>query len=160
MYDVQFLCGRYGLTVKQVRDRITALAPTLTPHVLQGKHGAKVLKDGGLAIFDRLIQLERGGLSVSAAVEMIQKDGLNGSESSSSTSVGLSGGNRDGRVFELMSHQIEDLRTERDRLLSIIEQQGEQMRALMPGPKAQNGNDGQGNQLTRWRALKIAILGR
>lgn len=158
MYDVQFLSQKYGLTIKQVRDRLTVLAPMLTTHTLVGKHGAKVLTDGGLAIFDRLIELERSGLSVNAAVEKVGNERSPRLETPESTTVSVWGTNGEPKVIELMGKQIEDLRIERDRLLAIIESQGEHIKALSPGPTPANGH--KETQVTRWQAFRIAFLGR
>jgi hypothetical protein len=163
MYDVPFLCERYGLTVKQVRDRLTALSPALTAHLLQGKHGAKVLTDGGLAIFDRLMQLERGGLSVSAAAEKIQEECSPGVTSPTSTSVSPPSANGESLVIELLTRQVEDLRQERDRLLAMLEGKDEQLRALMPGPASETTpfqGSGERVRLSRWQAFKVLVLGR
>lgn len=161
MYDVHVLCERYGLSVKQVRDRLTALSPVLHSHVRQGKHGAKLLTDGGLAIFDRLRELERGELSVSDAVAKIKNERAQAKNPASSTSVGREGADGESAVIELLNQQVRDLRAERDRLLEIIEGQGEQLQALMPGgepgPPKRGGHREQ--RMSRWQHFKAAILG-
>lgn len=77
MINVQLLSERYDLTPKQVRDRLTALSPAIDPYSITGKQNAKLLTDQGLAIFDRLVQLEREGIALTTAVELISKDLLN-----------------------------------------------------------------------------------
>jgi hypothetical protein len=76
MLNVQLLSERYNLTPKQVRDRLTALSPIIDRYIVSGKQNAKLLTDEGLAIFDRLIQLEREGIAMTTAVELISKDGF------------------------------------------------------------------------------------
>jgi predicted transcriptional regulator len=165
------IAQRYGLTERQVRHRLTALDGLLTGHVSLGQGGQRVLDDFAVAIFDRLMQLEREGLSPSAAVSRIREEvpaDANGSGGAPERQEGVRAGQplSEAVIEELRARladkdkQIEDLRSERDRLLSIIEQQGEQVRALMPGPAAADGPEGRGECLTRWQALKYLLLGR
>jgi hypothetical protein len=69
--------------------------------------------------------------------------------------------------MKVLNLQIEDLREERDRLLAIIESQGDQIKALMPGPQERgNGEPSKtshvqdGHKLSRWQALRFVLLGR
>lgn len=155
MHDVQFLCDRFGLTVKQVRDRLTTLSPTITGQIRQGKRGAKVLTDAGLAIFDRLIELERGGLSVSASVEQIQEERSEVDSSPLSSSVSEEGVSGDPTVISLLVQQNEDLRLERDRLLGLLENQSVQLQAMLPGSTEED----QKSKRSRWHHLKSVITG-
>ncbi|MBI1729771.1 hypothetical protein HYR53_04050 [Candidatus Acetothermia bacterium] len=59
MLTLQDLADRYGLSYKQVRDRMTALGPLIDPYLLDGKQNTKLLNDSGFAIFDRLVQIEQ-----------------------------------------------------------------------------------------------------
>jgi len=163
MYTVKDLAERFGLHPKRVRERLAVLSPLIDPYLVEGKQNAKLLTDGGLAIFDRLIQLEREGLTVQAAVQKLQNELSHGQKTPdqrASLEPASNGNNDKDELIAVLKEELQYLRQERDRLLGIIENQSEQLRALLPGPKPQNGQDGPAKKLTRWQALKIAILGR
>ena len=63
--------------------------------------------------------------------------------------------------IEDLKRREEDLRRERDQLLALLEAKEEQMKALLPGPPSE-GESGilPGPRLSRWRALRYALLGR
>lgn len=163
MVTIQELSKRFGISEKSVRRRLEILGPVLAPYLTTGRQNAILLNDSGVAIFDRLLQMERQDkLSPSAAAERVKKELQDGEKTVSgqgSSSVQTPSSEGVEQLLKVLSKQVEDLRSERDRLLSIIEQQGQQLRALLPGPPPQHS---QPNNLTlsRWQALKIAILGR
>ncbi|MEM4723524.1 MAG: hypothetical protein QXP01_00765 [Candidatus Hadarchaeum sp.] len=164
MMTIQDLAERFGISEKSVRRRLDILGPVLAPYLTTGRQNAILLNDSGVAVFDRLLQIERQDkLSPSAAAERVKRE-LQDSDkavSGQGRSTVQSPPDGIGELVTVLSKQVEDLRAERDRLLSIIEQQGEQLRALAPGPKPQSSQDGNpAGKLTRWQALKIAILGR
>lgn len=75
MLTLQDLSDRYGLSYKQVRDRVTVLGPLLDPFLSEGKQNTKLLNDSGLAIFDRLIQIERQDqLTIKAAAAVLNRE--------------------------------------------------------------------------------------
>lgn len=162
MLTIQDISQRFGLSKKSVRRRLDSLGPTISQHLDTGRQNAILFSDAAVSIFDRLMQLEaQDKLSPSAAIEKLKSELANGGNHVSeergngaqtvpSTSPELVG---------VLTRQIEDLRTERDRLLAIIENQEEQIRALMPGPTEPQPN-GQGNGLSRWLALRVLVLGR
>lgn len=161
------LAARYGLSERQVRHRLTALDTLLTGHVNQGQGGQTVLDDYAVAIFDRLRQLEREGLSPSAAASRIRQDDLphvNDSGSSAQRQGSVNGGQgASAEVLEQLrarladrDDQLRDLRIERDRLLGVIEDQGVQLRALAPGVSVKDRGD---LRFNRWWALRYVIFG-
>ncbi|MEO0228323.1 MAG: hypothetical protein ABIL70_09790 [candidate division WOR-3 bacterium] len=118
MFTVNDLVQRYGLTANQVRDRLTMLEGLLDGHIIRGRQNAKLLTDAGLAIFDRLLQLERDGIPAATAVSMMKDERLK----DQNTMVNLD--QNDGHTQELIQElraQVQDLRQERDRLLKLIE---------------------------------------
>lgn len=74
MLTMQSLADIYGLSYKQVRDRLTALGPLIDPCIVEGKNNAKLLNDSGRAIFDRLRQLEGQGHTIGSAVDEINQE--------------------------------------------------------------------------------------
>lgn len=153
MYTVKDLAQRFALHPKRVRERLAALGPVIEPHIIEGKQNAKLLTDAGMAIFDRLRQLEQEGYTVQAAVQKLKEEL---SDQRKTTGHRESNGSPDAKdeLIKALKDQVEDLRAERDRLLAIIENQTEQIRALMPGVEEREP------RLSRWEALKIALLGR
>jgi hypothetical protein len=61
MLTIAQIAERYGLTECQVRWRLTQLDGLLRHHLFTGVNGRVTLDDAGVAIFDRLLQLEREG---------------------------------------------------------------------------------------------------
>ncbi len=158
MYTVKDLARRFGLHPKRVRERLAALGPVIEPHMIEGKQNAKLLTDAGLALFDRLRQLEQEGYTVQAAVQKLREElsdrGKTAGHQPSNEGVNDSPDAKD-ELIKALKAQVEDLRAERDRLLAIIENQTEQLRALMPA-----GKDQRSGKMNRWQALKVLILGR
>ena len=136
MLNVQLLSERYGLSPKQVRDRLTSLSPVLDPYIITGKQNAKLLTDEGLAIFDRLIQLEREGIAMTTAVELISKDGLH------RQSEMVNRGGSDGLAVEYITElreRIASLESDKsylqERLAQVLEQLEELQRRALPPPR-------------------------
>lgn len=153
MYTVKDLAQRFALHPKRVRERLAALGPLIEPHMMEGKQNAKLLTDAGMALFDRLRQLEQEGYTVQAAVRKLQEELSEAGKTAGhrASPQGASGGPApQDELLEVLKAQVEDLKAERDRLLSIIENQAEQLRALMPAPRRRS----------RWQALKALVLGR
>jgi len=167
MMGIADLRERFGLSDKAVRRRLDALSPVIAPFVSRGENNAILLSDAGVAIFDRLIQVERETKrGLRAAAELVISEVQNGREPEGKAGANADkpAANRD-EVIELLRAQVEDLRRERDRLLAMLEAKEEQIRALMPGPSASpsSGSGGGGVPrpgFSRWRAFKYALLGR
>jgi hypothetical protein len=130
MFTVNHLAQRYGLTANQVRDRLTLLEGLLNGQMIRGRQNAKLLTDAGLAIFDRLIQLEQDGIPGVTAVTMITDEQSKGPN----TTVNLSsnGSHTEELIGELRA-QVQDLRQERDQLLKLLEDLQARIPAL-PAP--------------------------
>ncbi|MBI1744479.1 hypothetical protein HYR54_15635 [Candidatus Acetothermia bacterium] len=156
MYGVNDLTGRYGMTANQVRDRLTLLSGVIDSHVVRGKQNAKLLTDAGLAIFDRLIQLERDGIQAVEAVKLIApelpdeqnsivKPIQNDSQSS----------NRTEQLIQQMADRIAALESDKHYLQTKLDEALAKVPAL-PAPKPENHQQ----SLNRWQALRIVMLGR
>jgi hypothetical protein len=71
MYSVADLERLTGLTSKQVYDRLRLLSEVLDGHITVGRNGKKLISEQGFAIFNRLLELERQGLTGQTAVNQI-----------------------------------------------------------------------------------------
>ena len=151
MLGVQAISERFGLTPKQVRDRLTALAPVLDGCLITGKQNAKLVTDEGLALFDRLIQLEREGITTATAVRIIaeerpqaDKAPVKLSESDGSTE----------RIIRLLEDRIAGMERDKLYLQAKLDEVLSKVPALTAGP------DCGGLRIGWLRALRIALLGQ
>ncbi len=140
MLTIAQIAERYGLTERQIRWRLTQLNSLLHHHVFNGVNGRVTLDDCGLAIIDRLIQLERDGLGLSTAVNRLAGEigqtpiatavnpSVNGALASVNGSVDLWE-----RLVSEKDARIADLQAERDRLLKLLEDLQARIPAL-PAP--------------------------
>lgn len=154
MVTIAQIAERYGLTERQVRWRLTQLDGLLHGHVFNGVNGRVTLDDEGLAIFDRLIQLERDGLGLSTAVNRLT-DELGRVPTATAVNAGVNGASAGVELWERLlaekDARIADLQAERDRLLALLSELHERIPAL-PAPAPAG--------LSRWQALKYALVGR
>lgn len=124
MYSVSDLERLIGLTSKQVYDRLRLLSEVLDGHITIGRNGKKLMSEQGFAIFNRLLELERQGLTGQAAVKQIAgelKTPIGTDETPSSTAS-------ESEVVGSLKLTIEILREENRWLRSQLEQL--QQRAL------------------------------
>lgn len=146
MYDLKTLSGLLNLSEKQVRQRLTVLRPLLDGHVTVGRYGKILATDQALALFRRLGELEAMGLTLQAAVERmareLQKPHTNGDPQPSPV------GQASADLIEELRARIKHLEDENLWLRRQIEELQARLPALPPA------------QISRWQALKIAILGR
>lgn len=164
MLSIQDLSQRFGISEKSVRRRLDSLKPVLDQHLTTGRQNAILLKDSGIAIFDRVMQLEQQDkLSPSAALEkVISEVGKGFSEVSKDEqgvvqSIGQAVPAPNEELVEVLKQQVSDLRNERDRLLGIIENQNEQMQAMLPGSTEEPPPS---EKRSRWSHLKAVVTGR
>ena len=121
MFTLAALATTYGMSRKQVRDRVTVLEPLINPHIVDGKNNAILLKDSGRAILDRLIQLEQDGLTISSAKVALEKElagnGIFAAGATSSNGQHLEGAlqqmqarlDEQGQQIGFLQHQIKRL---------------------------------------------------
>ena len=63
-----------GLSARQVYDRLDALSALFDGHLMTGQRGKKVLDDYAFALFRRLLELEKQGISRQAAITVISEE--------------------------------------------------------------------------------------
>lgn len=143
MYTLADLERMIGLTENQLRDRLGLLSPIVGDDVQRGSRGKILVGDRALAALRRMAELEREGLSPKVAQSRIMSE---------LAQPHPNGGNNTDELWRRLlaekDARIADLQAERDRLLKIIEELQARIPALPPAA------------LSRWQALKIAILGR
>lgn len=126
MYSVADLERLTGLTRKQVYDRLRLLSEVLNDHIIKGRNGKKLISEQGFAIFNRLLKLERQGLTGNAAVKRMAE------ELTELESKGDKGqlDDKQSEVIQSLKLTIEILRDENRWLRSQLEEL--QQRALPP----------------------------
>lgn len=148
MFTVNDLANRFGMHPKSVRERLNALSPLVKPHVTRGRNNAILLNDAALAIFDRLIQLEREGYPTATAVQVIQNDGLNQQQTSGYPN---SNGTPPPELIAELRARID----EQARMIAYLQAKLDEALAKLPALPPPNGA-----KLSRWQALRLALLGR
>ena len=161
MLELKAVADRVGLSEHQVRRLLRALDPVLQGLSKRGRDNRILLEDGAVAILDRAVALWRGGLPLRDLSQTV------GQEMGGGPTDGRNGfvPNRDEPVphhcpaYEARQELVRELKTDKDRLLAMLEDRDQQILALMPGPSEPRSN-GKENGLSRWRALRFALLGR
>ena len=121
MLDVKTISQLTGLTSRQVYDRLEELSPLLDGHVMIGQHGRKLLDDYGFKLLQRLLELEKEGLSREAAIKLIEEE------------LDSNGGEGKGAILkdgEPISILIEELRARIQEQAKIIEWQQREIERL------------------------------
>ena len=170
MLDTLSVARSLGYHKRALLRRVDALGALVTAHVTEGKSGGFLFDDSGIALLRRLHELERDGLSVTAAVDRIRTEigkpsakGATASVTPTPTTV------TDELTKELRAHineqalMIKFLQEQLQTKDAQLQTKEEQIRALMPGPGAVQPTvvNGHGNQqFSRWRALKVFLLGK
>jgi len=163
MLTIQDVSKRFGISEKTVRRRLDSLSPVIDQHLTTGAQNAIMVKDAGLAIFDRVMQLiQQGKLSPSAAIEKVINE-----VQQPDTALDKQGGSAvqtfdqlvpepTKELIDMLKQQADDLRGERDRLLGIVESQQDQIQLMLPGSISEDSMDKRG----RWQHLKAALFGQ
>lgn len=143
MFTTQGLAKNYGMTYKRIHDRLTALGPLIDPHIVDGKNNTKYLKDSGRAILDRLIQLEKDGLTIAAAKAVIEKELADGG--SPSMLNGSSNGSHLAALFQQMQARLDEqgqqitfLQGEISGYRGELGELKDQVRLMLPDPTKRN----------------------
>jgi len=162
MVTVQDLSKRFGLHPKSVRERLAALGPLVSPHMTRGRNNAILLTDAGLALFDRLIQLEREGYPTATAVQLMRDElpeagqtGGQPEDNGASHRPPSPSCEHDELIRELRA-RIESLEQDKAYLKAKLDELLTRIPELPPGPPPA----GQIRNVSRWQALKYALLGR
>jgi len=173
MATIKDLSERFGLSERQVRLRLTNLNGALQEFTQQGQYGRIQLTDGGVAIFERLIELERSGFGTTGAYaklcEELKKSHSHESYSPTHTTVNVGQESRQPSspqqegpggayeaLFENLKIQIEELRRDKCYLQTKLDEALAKVPAL-PAPRPV---ESQQQSMSRWVALRIALLGR
>lgn len=114
MLDVKSISQLTGLTSRQVYDRLEALSPLLDGHVMTGRHGRKLIDDYAFKLLQRLLDLEKDGLSREAAIKLIGEE-LNSEDGKGETVI-----LKDGEPVSIL---IEELRARIKEQAKIMEWQ-------------------------------------
>jgi hypothetical protein len=154
MYDLHDLKRLTGLTENQLRDRLGLLTPIMGDDLHRGARGKILVGDRMLAALRRMVELEREGLSPKVAQGEVLKE-LGGSHPD-----GDSGAadpwrrwleEKDARIADLQA-QVARLSEESRWLRSQLEAALARIPQLPPADRVRN--------VSRWQALKYALLGR
>ena len=138
------LQSRLGLSEHQARRVLRALAPVLHGRVRRGKDNRILLDDGALAIIERAVGLWRSGIALRDLCQTIA------TELGESAKYSPAGGMSDRcPACAAREELIRELKADKERLVKLIEELQARIPAL-PAPA----------RLSRWEALKIALLGR
>jgi len=154
MYTVNDLASRFDLHPKSVRDRINSLGPAVEAYLERGRNNAILLTDGGLAVFDRLIQLEREGHTTAAAVQRMQND----RQDERLSSVEPEGSSAPTAVYVDLISELRSRVEEQAKMIAFFQTQmaerDDQIRALTSSTRPEL------IRINRWQAFRIAFLGR
>ncbi len=163
MLELKTVADRCGLSEHQARRVVRALSPVLQDRLKRGKDNRILLDNSALMIVDRAVNLWRGGLPLQNVSQTVATEITNGAKTGA-----------DGLTDRLPNHEqpthnhcttcearedlVKELRTDKERLLRLLEDSQAQIRQLMlPPPKT---GDSSPPPITRWQALRIALLGR
>jgi DNA-binding transcriptional MerR regulator len=197
MLDVHALSARLGITVDQLRYLLEQIGPVLEPFRRTGQKNKILLSQEALPVLERALQLKKDGLALDSVRETITKElqseshihsTVNYSESPEASKTHVQ---NDSDIFpndpklllssalieELRNRvrdkeqQVNDLKVERDKLLSILESKEQQILALMPARpddslngvgqgSGTNGNHHDKRRPSRWRAFMYVVFGK
>lgn len=167
MYEKADLQRMTGFSTDQLNDRLGRLRPHFGNDFHSGKRSKVLVTERVAAALRRMRELEDDGLGPQDAIGRIL------SELDEPQENGHSGDSEGWRMLaEERQQMIKSLQQERDRLLGIIEDQSDQIRALMPGRSEDHGAaaatsgdvrqrsaDGKSSHMSRWEAFRYALFG-
>lgn len=152
MLELKDIENRFGLSEHQARRFVRALAPVLRDHLRRGRDNRLLLDDGALAILDRAVSLWRDGVPLRDLCQTVMRE------------IGDSAPYRhDGHAQNITQplsdrcpacaardELIRELKADKERLLKLLEELQARIPALPPAA----------SKLSRWQALRLALLGR
>lgn len=154
MHSIKEICERFGLSERAVRRRLTALGTLLDAELRRGDKNTVLLTDSGLAILDRVNQLQQSaGLGLSDAAGQVRNELANGH------SVGVeqranSAGQEDGALVRSLEARIQEQAQVIQFLQGQLETAQAQVRAMLP-----TVSEGR-KHMGRLAALRYALMGR
>jgi|GEM_PF-7086748 len=164
MLTLKDLSQRFGWSDKQTRRYWKAVSPLLSEFTQRGPHNTILLSPQALAVFDRLQDLLRQGLSLPAVAEKLREE-LNDSGHTQGELSGNGGKARSSsdpweELVAVLKEQLREKDKQIAELLAQLRERDEQIKALMPGPKPDSRSPSDQPSLSRWQALKYALMGR
>jgi len=155
MLTIENVTARYGISDRALRRRLDALGPLITPHLHRGQNNALLFDDGALAILDRLMQVQREtGLGLTEAVEKIKSELAHRDPGTAEERPQSVHPSADPSVLTKLIATYEDRIESLERDKAYLQAKLDEALAKLPAlPPSRSTN------LTRWQALKIALLG-
>lgn len=167
MFSRTELAERYTLTDRQVRRKLEALSPLIAGHVATGDRGKELYDDHALSLFDRMIQLEKEGLSSQAAAERITGDTSNLTSQRGAVRGLPDASPPTDELISALREQLKHSREEIEFLRIQIQKKDETLEAILPMlPNSTGQADGQhpagqpARTLTRWGHLVALVRGK
>lgn len=159
MYEKADLQRMTGFSTDQLNDRLGRLRPHFAEDFQSGKRSKVIVTDRVAAALRRMRELEDDGLGPQDAIDRIL-----GELPEQREEPQQNGSPKVAEVWQTLAEERQDriksLEKEHERLLAIIENQSEQIRALAPGPNEAKGQpSSNGNGMSRWQHLKAVLLG-
>jgi hypothetical protein len=149
MLELRDLQSRFGLSEHQARRLLRALAPVLRGRVRRGRDNRLLVDDGACAIVERAVELWRSGTALRDLSQSIA------SELGDPASHWPSGGEPD----QAKPSQC-PLCQSRDALIAHLREENAWLRAKLDEALARIPALPAPARLSRWQALKLALLGR
>jgi DNA-binding transcriptional MerR regulator len=164
MLTLEDLTKRYGLSDRALRRRLGALGTAIEPCIRRGPNNALLFQDGALALLDRLAQLQReAGLGLAAAAAQVKNEVLNGRAAPAGERPGSAGPGAEPEPSPELRKLLESYEArieEQARMISYLQAKLDEALARIPElPPAPPPADRVRN-VSRWQALKYALLGR
>ncbi len=157
MLSVKEIAARLGLSEWQARRLLYACKPLLNGMQGYGSHGEWLINPQAIGLLERAKDLRAQGIRLQELCSQLAAD-LNPSPNGSSSDPLQSSASREQGDEQALIHtlkeQIEYLKGENAWLRAKLDETLARIPAL-PAP----ASAGQGPRLSRWQALKIAILG-
>lgn len=164
MLTLENLTKRYGLSDRALRRRLDALGTVIEPNIRRGPNNALLFQDGALALLDRLAQLQReAGLGLADAAAQVREEVSNGraapaGERPKSAGPGAEPGPNPElqKLLESYEARIE----EQARMISYLQAKLDEALSRIPAlPEPTSQPAGHVRNVSRWQALKYALLG-
>jgi hypothetical protein len=153
------LKDRLGLeSARQVRRRVDLARPLLAPYLQHGKNNQLLFNDSAVALLDRLCQLEKQGRTIEQGIEEMQFETAQTNGGRPEQSLGEPAANGEVKALHAKVEVLEQRVGDLVRMVEFLQEQNRQLLALpRPQPETQTFSQ---PKISRWRALKLALMGR
>jgi hypothetical protein len=174
MLEITAIQDRLGLSEHQTRRLLRALDTVLQPYVKRGTDNRILLDGSAIAILERGKDLWRSsGIPLTSLSETVAQELGAYSASHSKTESPNPAKAEQNHCATCDAHKelIGELRSDKDRLLKLLDAKDEQILALMPARSenalngvgegsGSNGNHDKKKSPSRWRAFMYVVFGR